>query len=208
MTAAQNRLYWREWSAVRKAFPDADRHEVTTRALGQAKSHLSFTERDFDLVLGAFRAMSKPDLNGQLRQDNGDVRRMMHRIHETQQMLGVYVEDVAGYVSTVLADKFGVPVGGSKTVDDLDTRPRVFRNRKTGDLVELPSELMQLQITLYDRLQTMRKKHGHTLHELAQLAGVKCTCAACNRRRKMAGKGDLAPRRELVGVSDTEENPF
>ena len=69
MTDKQEKLYWREWAAVRAAWPEANRHELHVRALGEDKSHKLFSNRDFDLVLAEFRAVSKPsDLAGQLRQ--------------------------------------------------------------------------------------------------------------------------------------------
>lgn len=214
MTPAQNKLYWREWAAVRRAQPDADRHGITAKALGHGKSHLDFTNRDFDLVLGAFRAIHNPDLNGQLRQDGGDTRRVMHRIAETQELLGVYVEDVAGYVVTVISDKFGVPAGGSKTLDDLSDKPRVFRNRKTGQLVELPSQLMQLQMTLWDRLQALRRKEGHSMHDMYVKTSLDCPCARCRKRRQMqvtVGTGANHENAEMLpamaGDSD-DSNPF
>ena len=214
MTPAQNKLYWREWAAVRRAQPDADRHGITAKALGHGKSHLDFTNRDFDLVLGAFRAIHNPDLNGQLRQDGGDTRRVMHRISETQELLGVYVEDVAGYVVTVLADKFGVPAGGSKTLDDLSDKPRVFRNRTTGQLVELPSQLMQLQMTLWDRLKALRRKAGHSMHDMYVKTSVECPCAKCRRLRLAGSAAGTHPIPEnaemgpaMAGDSD-DNNPF
>jgi hypothetical protein len=197
MTEAQKKLYWREWGAVRRAFPKADRDDITIKALGARKSHLDFSNRDFDLVLGAFRALTKPCLKGQLRQDTGDTRRLMHRISETQAMLGVYIEDVAGYVATVLADKFGVPVGGSKTIEDLNDKPRSFWNARTKQRVELPSELMQLQMTLWARLNALRKKQGHTLCQVASLANVPCRCTSCQRKQD--------PRHAPVAMGDADE---
>src|ERR1035441_6708450 len=56
MTPSQNSLYFREWGRVRAAckqqgFPVPDRRFLHIKALGQDKSHLDFTNADFDLVL-------------------------------------------------------------------------------------------------------------------------------------------------------------
>src|ERR1035441_4613794 len=66
MTPLQNSLYFREWGRVRTAckqqgFPIPDRHSLHVKALGQDKSHLDFTNVDFDLVLAEFRALSRSE---------------------------------------------------------------------------------------------------------------------------------------------------
>ena len=86
MTALQNSLYFREWGRVRAAckqqgFPVPDRHSLHVKALGLDKSHLDFTNNDFDLVLAEFRALSQPDnLDAQLRQQDMPRRRLLYSI--------------------------------------------------------------------------------------------------------------------------------
>jgi hypothetical protein len=86
MTALQNSLYFREWGRVRAAckqqgFPVPDRHSLHVKALGQDKSHLDFTNGDFDLILAEFRALSQPDnLAAQLRQQDMPRRRLLYSI--------------------------------------------------------------------------------------------------------------------------------
>jgi hypothetical protein len=81
LTRNQNALYWREWSAVRKASPASDRHELHVQALGEEKSHVDFTNDDFDKVLAAFRAVSQPgNLNAQLHALNGQSKRLLFGI--------------------------------------------------------------------------------------------------------------------------------
>src|ERR1035437_7933284 len=85
MTPLQNSLYFREWGRVRAAckeqgFPVPDRHSLHVKALGNDKSHLDFTNVDFDLVLAEFRALSQPDnLAAQLRQQDMPRRRLLYR---------------------------------------------------------------------------------------------------------------------------------
>jgi hypothetical protein len=109
LTRAQNNLYWREWSAAKRALmPGRDtwtkheenerRHLAHVHALGHDKSHLDFTNDDFDKVLGELRAISKPgDLNAQLRQVRGAHRRARYALDQLIRELGVdrnYVEAI------------------------------------------------------------------------------------------------------------------
>lgn len=78
MTKAQISLYWRLWSATRKALlargltpkeADAQRHELHIKALGEDRGHQFFRNADFDKVIGVFRAEAEPaNLGAQLRQ--------------------------------------------------------------------------------------------------------------------------------------------
>lgn len=180
MTKAQDRLYWREWGAVRKAHREADRHRLHVQALGYSRSHTEFTNTEFDKVLGAFRALSRPaSVASQIRQQDQPRTRMEHRLAEIQACLGLYVTDVAGFVARVAADKFGVPVNGSFTLDDLSFEPTLRKNWQTKALEESPSQVEQLLMTLWARLQPYRRDAGHSLHEMRILAGVACDCARC-----------------------------
>ncbi len=84
MTALQNRLYFREWGRVRAVskqhgFPVPDRHALHVKALGLDKSHLDFSDADFDQVLAEFRAISQPDnLAAQLRQQEQPRCRLLY----------------------------------------------------------------------------------------------------------------------------------
>ena len=104
MTALQNSLYFREWGKVRTAckqqgFPVPDRHYLHVKALGQDKSHLDFTNDDFDQVLAEFRALSQPDnLDAQLRQQDMPRRRLLYSI--------MHLAD-APYWRAIARDKFG-----------------------------------------------------------------------------------------------------
>ena len=86
MTPLQNSLYFREWGRVRavckqQGLPIPDRHALHVKALGQDKSHLDFSNEDFDRVLAEFRAVSQPDnLAAQLRQQDMPRRRLIYTI--------------------------------------------------------------------------------------------------------------------------------
>ena len=172
MTPKQQSLYWREWAAVRAAKPDADRHDLHHQALGAAKSSKDFDNRDLDKVLAVFRSISDPDaLKPQLRQANQERARLEHRLSEITQCLGVYVEDPAGYVAKVVQDRCGVPAGGTLGIDDLSHHPRMVRGRG-GELVEKPSQLLQLVMTLWARLNALRRGAHHSLADMYSAAGI------------------------------------
>ena len=104
MTALQNSLYFREWGKVRAAcksqgFPVPDRHSLHVKALGQDKSHLDFSNEDFDRVLAEFRAISQPDnLAAQLRQQDMPRRRLLYSIRRLAD---------EPYWRAIAQDKFG-----------------------------------------------------------------------------------------------------
>lgn len=110
MTAKQNSLYWREWGAVVRYckannLPAPDRHALHAAALGASRSHLSFTNEDFDQVLGGFRSYSRPaDLAGQLRQLNQPRIRLKYAVNA--------LAPAPEYWAGIARDRFGT--------DDLD----------------------------------------------------------------------------------------
>lgn len=128
MTPKQDALYWREWSKVRKAQPDADRHALHVRALGDDKSHKDFSNKEFDQVLAEFRAITAPaDVAAQLRQLAQSKTRLIWSIRQ---------KAPEAYWTTIAIDRFGT--------DDL------------ADLSE--SQLTQLRNTLAARQNSLRKR--------------------------------------------------
>jgi len=178
MTEKQEKLYWREWAAVRAAWPDANRHELHARALGADKSHKVFSNADFDRVLGVFRAVSHPtDVEAQLRQLRQVRTRLIWKITVEQvALLSVFMvgeHDVErqaaaeNYVLSVLRDRFH-----TERIESL-----------THGHGEQVGQLEMLRDTIAGRINELRKKRGLTGHELAQLAGQKCACKECSRQR-------------------------
>lgn len=99
--------------------------------------------------------------------------------------LEVYVSDVRAYLTEIMADKnrwwkIDRPECDI-TIMDLDAKPIIRRDRKTGEIREFPSQLKQIQYTLSARMNSKRKEAGHTIHEMKVQAGVPCTCAECSR---------------------------
>jgi hypothetical protein len=98
MTDKQVAFYWREWAAVRRVKPDADRHELHVSALGYDKSMRELTNNEFDLVLAEFKSISdNSDLGVQVRELNQHRKRCLYSIRQHPKD---YVEEVA-------RDKFG-----------------------------------------------------------------------------------------------------
>jgi hypothetical protein len=117
MTTLQNSLYFREWGRVRAAckeqgFPVPDRHALHVKALGQDKSHLDFSNEDFDLILAEFRALSQPDnLAAQLRQQDMPRRRLLYSIRRLA---------AEPYWRAIAQDKFGTTDETRLDLEQLD----------------------------------------------------------------------------------------
>lgn len=213
MTKAQEKLYWREWGAVRKADPQADRHAIQRLALGvdYHVPHKEYSNRQFDLVLAAFRAISRPaSIEPQIRAQAQPSHRQQHRIHEIQRCLALYVEDVAGYIAKVAADRFGVPTDGTFSLDDLSGQETVRINWQTKEPETVPSQLEQLLMTLWARLQVMRRDADHTLHDMRTMAGVPCDCAkiCCKPKPVAISQRVVVPEEDLVPAGVQDDNPF
>ena len=175
MTPKQTQLYWSEWAAVRRAKPDADRDHLTITALGVRKSSKAFNNADLDRVLAVFRSISKPGyLNAQMRQIAQPRVRLVYTITEHEKCLRLYVADVEAYTAKILSERFG-----AVSVDDLSDHPDM--RRTPSGIVESNSPLLRYCVTLNARLQVLRKKVAHTIHQMRTLADVDCHCAVCRR---------------------------
>lgn len=98
MTKLQTNKYWREWQAVRRIQPGADRHELHIRALGFDCSSKRLTNRQFDLILAEFWRITKPNsLTAQMRQQLMSLKRAWWTIRS-------YPET---YVQAICTDKYG-----------------------------------------------------------------------------------------------------
>jgi len=178
VTEKQEHLYWREWQAVRAAWPEADRHELHARALGEDKSHRLFSNRDFDLVLAEFRAVSRPsDLAGQLRQLRQVRTRLLWKITiEQVALLSVFMVGDHETQRRTAAENYIVGLMRDRFHTEQIERLTHGHGGQNG-------QLEMLRDTLAARISELRKKRGLTGHELAQLAGVKCVCKECARPR-------------------------
>jgi hypothetical protein len=182
MTSKQEALYWREWAAVRAAWPEADRHELHLRALGTDKSHKTFTNLDFDKVLAEFRSVSRPaDLAAQLHQLRQAKKRLLWKITVEQIALLTVLMDgeneferravAEHYVIAVMRDRFH-----TENIHDLS-------ERRPADDVDSPLEM--LRNTLDARINDLRGKRDLTIHQMKTLAGLQCDCSKCCRLRRL-----------------------
>jgi hypothetical protein len=91
--------YWREWTKVRAERPELDRHEFHVQIFGEDKSHVDFTNDDFDDFLAACKAVYDPgNLQAQLDALNGRKKRLLYGITRDAVRMGVGLDYVAGIV--------------------------------------------------------------------------------------------------------------
>lgn len=233
MSPAQTSLYWREWAAVVRrarldAAPEPDRHAIHAAALGAAKSSKQFTNADLDRVLAEFRALSQPhNLNAQVRQQDQPRARKLGRIEELLRCLALYPlaqpmgeAGALAFAREIIRDKFN---HGSRRavseIDDLSDHPRTVTRKSDGLLIELPSHLDQLIMTLSRALNGntgFRNQAGHTLHDMLNAAGLRCACKRCCTlrgtvlipTRRPAPAPAPAPEPEPELVSAESNTPF
>jgi hypothetical protein len=134
LTRAQNALYWREWSAVKRVLmpgrstwtkheESERRHALHIQALGDDKSHVDFNNEDFDHVLGALRAISRPDdLNAQLHALNGQRARLLHGIRKLADEASPYARE---YINGIVERMNAEGKLGSSILEDLHPRELV-----------------------------------------------------------------------------------
>lgn len=188
MTPKQNTLYWREWSAAKKAgdLTDADRYTLMEEALcgaglrpaGSAdvpSAHLSskdLTNEDLDKVLAAFRAISRPtSLNAQLRQQAMPKTRLLHRIEQQLQLLALFVDHPCNYAKSILQDRFD-----TSFLEDLSADPQVRQAQSDGIEID-DSQLEMMRNTLAARLSKLRRngvlsEHGRARAQLWGLGSL------------------------------------
>jgi len=116
LSTAQQHLHWALWKRAKaKLMPGREtwtkheeneqRHAVYIQALGEEKSLTEMNNAEFDLVLGALRAIVNPgDLNAQLHALNGQRKRLMFGIDRLVKSMGADQFYVAGIVRTMNAE--------------------------------------------------------------------------------------------------------
>jgi hypothetical protein len=114
MTPKQHQLYFREWAKAKSVYvkfagysqkeAEAMRHELHRDALGSDKSHLDFTNDDFDAVLDAFEAVSVLEFGPHGHRE---------RAAEMPRRRAIYAVEKYGlpepYVMAISVDQFGTP---------------------------------------------------------------------------------------------------
>ncbi|KAF0176478.1 MAG: hypothetical protein FD161_3017 [Limisphaerales bacterium] len=176
------------------------------------------TTADFDQVRQHLEALA-----GKLTQHDGRAARYREKFRRQLRCLALYVEDATGYAKAVIRDKFhraGCDPEGFAGADArrlaewLSAAPTVRFDRREQRMVEGPSQLEQLVMTLDERLHNaatgLRVKAGHTLHDMLTAAGLQCPCKDCSRRfvKLPAAAVEPEPEGELVPAGAEEEEPF
>lgn len=193
LSKAQVAMFWRMWSKACQvqgwtrengfaaAQTDAKRKDVLGRCgfsslhdvdrsagYGRVKAELeSLAEK----LAGAIESV-KPELD--------EARRLHWRLNQDVLCLQLYLgEGSVAYVEAIARDKFDLPRLKPVDLDLLGTAPIPRVEPRTGALIEGPSQLLQLVMTVRARLGELRKIAGDTEHEMRLRAGAKCFCAAC-----------------------------
>ena len=211
MTPAQIKLYWRDWAAVRRADPAADRHALHVRALGRDVSSKTLNNNQLDEVLKVFRAVARSaDVGAQIRLQDQERERTLYAIEKQLRCVALY-RDADAYLATVIKEKFR----GAKSLDDLGDKPRIRCQPGTTDLQEGPSDLTMLIYTLAARLNGLRNAAGDSIHAMKTKAGVRCDCAPCLKARRdgvaeaaFARPGDADESGVAAVPASAEGEPF
>lgn len=158
MSPLQQNLYWRRWSACKRALAklgrptdDAARHALHRQALGVDKSSTKFTNADFDKVLAVFAALSAPaDLQQQLRAQEQPAKRLGKLRADcwsiVRQLPRIVADQDPTYAAERYLDSLARSVSG-KRYDELDERDTarvlgILRHRlgPVPPAAELPDE--------------------------------------------------------------------
>ncbi len=182
MTSAQNKGYWRRWSAACRRHgweaSDAKRHEMHMRALGRDKSSKKFNQDDVDRTY-AFMELLAKGLNMEeaeaflpIEIEKRERKRLVFSIHEKSQQIIVELKpwiveerepypidkEAEDYVILIVNDKFRHRL----PVDDLNEVTVSWRN--------LPMELLrELHMTICNRERAQR---GHAVEDAAVSVGA------------------------------------
>ena len=175
----------RAWKASDRDFRIAKFSELIGRQLASSDDIGRIDE--FTKLMNELKSLLGVSVQAGLEADDltiNEGRVLRHQIlTELIPCLELYISDVPAYLTSIMEDKnrwwkIDRPVRDI-TIMDLDTKPCVRRDRKTGALVEFPSPLKQLQFTLAARLNAKRKESGDTIHDMKIRAMVPCNCSRC-----------------------------
>lgn len=163
------------------------RIEVLGRILGRKIESASEIDAhgDYDVIKRELGTLADSVSEAMDTGEEGIARRLRGKVREELlPCLALYrggMEGAEACVREVINDKFNQ--GRRREVRDLDELTAAPRFREVrGEVVELPSELEQLVMTLSRVLNGktgLRNKAGHSLHEMRVLAQVGCGCRVC-----------------------------
>jgi hypothetical protein len=194
MTQKQNSTffghYWPQVCEVKGWRPDdkEQRLEFISMAIGRMIGSATEVDhlKDYDLLKAECLAVLDPtNVNAQLRQLRQDQNRLVRKIQWIQVALLAAMEEgnleernaaAERYVIAVMRDKF-------RTEDIFAISYKAEPRGRPG---LLKSDLETLRDTIAARINERRREKGLTIHELNQLAGIRCDCKHCKTLLKKA----------------------
>ena len=205
ITAPQRITIIRLWSQVCKdrgwkASDRAARLSKFSEIIGRPIESTDDIERidECTKLMKSLKAMLGTDLKAAGESDDltiNKARTIRHFIAAEQiPCLELYLADVPAYISTIVETKarwwkLDRPTRGME-LQDMDAKP-IFHKDREGNLKEYPSALEQLRFTLAARINSLRKKAGHTIHDMRIKAGLQCNCMPCIRARERQANPSL-----------------
>ena len=213
LSPEQVKTFWRLWPQACRANGwikengltasdiDARRKEVLRECGFDSLTHVDkrdgFTKvKNRLLILIGESVQAGIEAHDPVAHNNARIHR--HKIEkEILPCLALYVEDVTGYVATVIAGltrhyQTDQPTRPA-TLSDLDIYPAIGSRHTTNDTCHAikgkryspgPSQLEQCLMTLHARLHALRKAAGDSIHDMLTKAGLECNCAKCCRRQR------------------------
>jgi hypothetical protein len=182
----------RQWNASDRTFRLGKFSEI----LGRAVDTLTTVERidECTKLMKELTAMLGVSVQAAREADDLTINRarvLRNQIAgELVPCLELYLEDVPGYITSIMEDKnrwWKIDRPAREiTIMDLTATPSRKFDLKTQQMKEWPSQLEQLQYTLAARLNSLRNKAGHTIHDMRTRAGLHCSCSKCVSRRNQA----------------------
>lgn len=198
LSESQVKRFWREWADACRAQGWTTEKGVTSKQVDAHRKSLlkragfeSLKQVDrsagFNRVLGELGILSsrlKPTVERDNPQIDAERRKRWVIQNRLLPCLGVYVDNPDRYLASILQDKFawkptgnyGVPM----TLDDLADDP-VIVTGSAGQLIERPSQLDQVIMTLESRIQNRRKESGDSVHDMRMKAEISCDCRICTK---------------------------
>jgi hypothetical protein len=194
MTDAQWRLFWRLWNNAciaqgwtkangwTSTMVDQKRHEILGgmgfRSLNAVGSRDGFdrVKRTLEQLAGKVEAAAEQAAQS-VGRDMGSERRLRY-VLATELLPGVaaYFGDPGLYVAAVIEDKFASDLGRAPRIDELTDEPvLVPRPTRFGEtrIIEQDSRLLQLVMTLRERIRAEARTFGHDATEQAALVKSK-----------------------------------
>lgn len=195
MTSAQRARFFGDWwprIAARRGVQVNDR---AARHAFYAEAGLTGdinTTTGFDALKARCLAiLDDANIDAQVAVQEQPLKRLHWKIRDVLKCLAIYplsapmgLDGARAYAREIIRDK--VNHGSWRNVsdiEDLSDQPRTYAD-SDNCLIEIPhsSQIGQLRITLWARVQVLRNAAAHTLHDMKQLAGVQCDCKPCKER--------------------------